>query len=85
MEGLLPLIVLFGASAGMLAVKGKKNRNKEGFDSFVTEAVKRNFGKDHSEYVKKSASKFNKTMSLMDPGNNVLPSIYIYNSSDLAI
>jgi hypothetical protein len=73
MEGLLPLIVLFGASAGMLVVKSKSksNRNKEGFNSIVTEAVKNSFGKDHSDYVQKSASKFNKTMSLMDPGNNV--------------
>ena len=72
MEGLLPLIILFGASAGMLAVKNKKNRTKEGFESIVTETVKRAFGKNHSDYVQKSASKFNKAMSLMDPGNNVL-------------
>jgi hypothetical protein len=72
MEGLLPLFVLFGASAGMLAIKSKNNRRtKEGFNSIVTESVKNAFGKDHADYVQKSASKFNKTMSLMDPGNNV--------------
>jgi hypothetical protein len=65
MEGLLPLAILFTASASFLAAKKRK-------EGFVTESVKKNFGNDHAEYLKTSASKYNKTMSLMDPSNNVL-------------
>ena len=69
MEGLLPLAVLFTAGVGFLAVKSKKSKLRE---SFVTESVKKNFPKEHTTYLQKSASKYNKVSSLIDPGNNVL-------------
>jgi hypothetical protein len=75
MEGLLPIAILFGASASLLAVKRSSNtqrKGREGYESFLKDGIARNFGNEHASFLYKSASKYNKASSLMDPGNNVL-------------
>jgi len=75
MEGLVSLAVLFGASATLLAVKrasNKAQKGREGYQSIVIPDVARNFGADHTNFIQKSASKYNRVSSLIDPGNNVL-------------
>jgi hypothetical protein len=75
MEGLLPIVILFGASAGLLAVKHSSNtkrKGREGYQSIVKPSIARNFGADHADFIQKSASKYSKGSSLLDPLNNVL-------------
>lgn len=75
MEGLLPLAVLAGASGTLLfasRMKRQSRRAREGFESVMDPKVAGAFPPSHTDYVQKSAGKFNPIMNLMDPTNNVL-------------
>jgi hypothetical protein len=50
----------------------KTQKGREGYQSIVTPGIARTFGADHTAFLQKSASKYNKASTLLDPGNNVL-------------
>lgn len=83
MEGALSLVMLAGASAGLLysarAVKQQRQQQrtaKEGFD-VTSPTVARAFSQSHTSFVENSAKKFNPLMNIMDPAkNSLLPPNY---------
>jgi hypothetical protein len=88
MEGALSLVMLAGASAGLLysakTVREKRQQqrtvnhssSKEGF-GVTSPSVARAFSQSHTAFVENSAKKFNPLMNTMDPGkNSLLPPNY---------
>ena len=71
---ILVIVALLGLS--------RKVRN-EGFKDIVTPAVKNAFGTDHSDFINRSAEKYNPLMNLMDTQRNpLLPSNYSLNDAN---
>lgn len=70
MEGLLPLAVLIGASGSLLAYHRQARRSAQGFEDLLAPGVENAFGREHAQYIRKSAEKYNPIANLINPLKN---------------